>query len=48
MTLKVAGHDLKVLDLETLIRIKDEMGRDRDLARLPVFRHTLEERRRQG
>lgn len=48
ITLKVAGRELKVLDLETLIQLKEEMGRDRDLAQLPTFRQTLAERDRRS
>jgi hypothetical protein len=37
---------VKVLDLETLIEVKEETGRDKDRAVLPVLRRTLDERRR--
>ncbi len=37
---------MRVLDLETLIRLKTEAGRDKDLATLPTLRATLEEKRR--
>jgi len=37
---------IPVLDLETQIAIKEEVGREKDLAVLPTLRATLEERRR--
>ncbi len=40
------GARVRVLDLETLIAIKEETARDTDLAVLPILRRTLEERRR--
>jgi hypothetical protein len=42
------GEDLRVrvLDLETLIAVKEEVGGEKDLAMLPVLRRTLEEKRR--
>lgn len=40
------GVRARVLDLETLIVIKEETARDTDLAVLPILRRTLEERRR--
>jgi hypothetical protein len=42
------GHGLvvPVLDLETLIAVKEEVGGERDLAVLPILRRTLEESRR--
>ena len=42
------GVLVKVLDLETLIIIKEELGGEKDRAVLPVLRRTLEERRRAG
>ncbi len=36
----------RVLDLETQIAIKEEIGAAKDLAILPILRRTLEERRR--
>ena len=44
--LEVEGRAVRVLELPTLIRIKEELGRDKDLAQLHLLRHTLEERRR--
>lgn len=35
---------VRVLDLEMLIRIKEETGREKDRAHLPLLRRTLEER----
>jgi len=40
------GFVVKVLDLETQIAVKEEAGREKDLAVLPVLRRTLEESRR--
>jgi predicted nucleotidyltransferase len=43
-----AGPSLsvKVLDLETQIAIKEEVGGEKDRAALPILRRTLEERRK--
>jgi hypothetical protein len=41
------GLRVRVLDLETLIAIKEEVGAEKDLAVLPVLRRTLEQKRRQ-
>jgi hypothetical protein len=38
---------VRVLDLETLIILKEETGRDKDKAVLPILRRTLEEKRHQ-
>jgi len=35
---------VKVLDLSILITLKEELGREKDLAVLPVLRRTLQER----
>lgn len=40
------GMAVKVLNLEMLITLKEELGHEKDLAVLPILRHTLEERRR--
>ena len=40
------GILVRVLDLETLIAIKEELGGDKDRAVLPVLRRTLEEKRK--
>lgn len=40
------GLQLRVASLEMLIRLKEELGRERDRAALPVLRATLAERRR--
>ena len=42
--------DLKVriLDLPTLIRLKEEVGRDKDKAVLPILRQTLAEKNKDG
>jgi predicted nucleotidyltransferase len=41
------GNELRVrvLDLETLIAVKEEVGGEKDVAVLPVLRRTLEESR---
>jgi len=45
--LPVGGRlKVRVLDLETLIRLKEEAGRDKDRAVLPILRRTLEEKSR--
>jgi hypothetical protein len=38
------GKTVRVMDLPTLIRIKESLARDRDLAVLPILRRTLAER----
>jgi hypothetical protein len=45
--MEVGGCAVRVVDLPTLIDIKAEMGRDKDLVQLNVLRHTLAERRGQ-
>lgn len=40
------GRFVRVLDLATQIEVKQEAGRPKDLAALPLLRATLEERRR--
>jgi hypothetical protein len=40
------GLHVRVLDLQTLIAIKEQLGGDKDRAMLPVLRRTLEEKRR--
>jgi predicted nucleotidyltransferase len=40
------GLRIRVLDLETLIAIKEELGGEKDRAMLPILRRTLEEKRR--
>ncbi len=41
-----AGLRVHVLDLETIIAIKEELGGEKDRAVLPILRRTLEEKRR--
>jgi len=41
-----SGLRVRVLDLETLIQMKEETGRERDLAALPLLRRTLAEKRK--
>jgi predicted nucleotidyltransferase len=40
------GLRVRVLDLETLIAVKEELGGEKDRAVLPVLRRTLEEKRK--
>jgi hypothetical protein len=40
------GLRVQVLNLETLIAVKEEVAGERDLAVLPIMRRTLEEKRR--
>jgi len=40
------GIRIRVLDLETLIAIKEELGGEKDRAMLPILRRTLEEKRK--
>ena len=39
------GATVRVLDLETLIAVKEEIGGEKDRAVLPILRRTLEESR---
>jgi len=41
-----AGARVRILDLPTLIEVKEQLGRDRDVAVLPILRRTLQERQR--
>ena len=47
MDLGEAVH-VRVLDLETLIAIKEELAGEKDLGVLPILRRTLEEKRKTG
>lgn len=40
------GIRVRVLDLETLIAIKEKLGGEKDLAVLPILRRTLEEKKK--
>lgn len=42
------GLPVRVLNLETLIAVKEEVAGERDLAVLPIMRRTLEEKRRRA
>jgi len=42
------GLSIKVLGLSMIIRLKEELGGEKDLASLPILRRTLEERDRTG
>ena len=39
------GIEVRVLDLETLIAVKQELASEKDLAVLPILRRTLQERK---
>lgn len=41
----VGGTSIRVLDLAKLIEVKEAVGRDKDLAMLPLLKRTLELRR---
>ncbi len=38
------GNELQILDLSALIEVKEQVGREKDLAVLPLYRKTLSER----
>ena len=40
------GVRIRVLNLEKLIAIKEELGGEKDRAQLPILRRTLEEKRK--
>jgi predicted nucleotidyltransferase len=40
------GFKVRLLNLATLIAVKEELGRDKDKAMLAILRHTLEEKRK--
>ena len=42
--MQVGGKILRVLELETLIKIKDELGQEKDKPMVPILRRTLEEK----
>jgi len=42
------GLRIRVLDLETLIALKEELAGEKDRAALPILRRTLEEKRKRG
>lgn len=42
------GVRVRVLDLETIVAIKEELRSEKDLAVLPLLRRTLEEKRRRS
>jgi hypothetical protein len=42
------GVRIRVLDLETLIAIKEQLASEKDLAALPILKRTLEEKRKLG
>jgi predicted nucleotidyltransferase len=44
--INLSGLGVRVLRLEKLIALKEELGRDKDLAMLPTLRRTLEEKRK--
>ncbi len=44
--MKIGEHILRVLDLETLITVKEELGQEKDRASIPILKRTLTERSR--
>jgi hypothetical protein len=44
--MNISGMSLRVLDLETLIKIKEELGQEKDKAVIPILRRTLEEKKK--
>ena len=40
------GITVRVLDLDMLIQTKEELGREKDRAALPLLRRTLEQKRK--
>lgn len=42
----IRGISFRMLDLETLIRTKEEAGRDKDRVMLPILRATLKEKQK--
>ena len=44
-TLRVGDHDVRILTLQALIELKEQLGRAKDLAQLPVLRRALDEGR---
>jgi hypothetical protein len=42
------GVRVRILNLETLIEVKEQLNGDKDRAMLPILRHTLEENKRRG
>ncbi|MBC8549537.1 MAG: hypothetical protein H8D23_07785 [Candidatus Brocadiales bacterium] len=43
----ISGKNIRILSLEKLIEIKEELARDRDKAMLPILKQTLDEKRKQ-
>jgi hypothetical protein len=41
----IGGGQIRVLDLETLIAIKEELNSEKDRAVLPILRRTLAEKK---
>jgi hypothetical protein len=46
--LELEGRRILVLDLDALLRLKEALGREKDLLQARLLRRTLEERRGQG
>jgi predicted nucleotidyltransferase len=42
--LSVSGSHLRVLNLETLVEVKEEVGHEKDKAVIPILKRTLEEK----
>ncbi len=45
--MNVGSSRVRVLDLETLIQLKEELGTEKDRAVLPILKRTLDEKRKQ-
>jgi hypothetical protein len=46
--IEVGGMRIRVLDLDKLIAVKEELGGEKDRAVLPILRRTLEEKKKTG
>ncbi len=44
--MKIGEYTMCVLDLETLITVKEELGQEKDRASIPILKRTLTERSR--
>jgi hypothetical protein len=46
--IEIGGMRIRVLDLDKLIAVKEELGGEKDRAVLPILRRTLEEKKKTG
>jgi predicted nucleotidyltransferase len=46
--IEIGGMRVRVLDLDKLIAVKEELGGEKDRAVLPILRRTLEEKKKTG